>query len=347
MEENAQGYTTNQRKGIAAAFACYALWGTLPLYWKLLAGVDTFEVIAQRIIWCFVITAAVCAAMRLDFVGLLKDARARRFLIPASLLVAVNWGVYIVAVDMGRVVEAAMGYYINPIVSIVLGLAVFKERMSPLQWAAVALCCVGVVAFAVGYGQFPWISLALALTFGAYGAVKKKGGYPAVEAIAVESAFITPAAIVLAVAVAFATGSHGFLGDVGSPEGWGVTLLLVGAGAVTALPLVLFATAANDIPLTWLGFIQYVSPTLSLLLGVFAFGEPFTVAHGVCFGCIWCGLALVGVDAVWRQRVAKSAKNATATKGAKGTKSATGAKDATGAESAKSAKSVKGERHES
>lgn len=298
MENGADILKKRMRRGIIAAFGCYLMWGVFPLYWKLLSHVSSSEVIAQRIIWCCVFTVIICFVGRWDFVGLLKDRRALRYLIPASILITLNWSTYIFAVDIDRIVETSIGYYINPLVSILLGLIIFKEKLTPLQWAAVSLCCVGIVFFTADYGSFPWISIILAISFGLYGAVKKKGGYPAVEAITVESVVMAPVALVFAIVFATITGGHAFGGDTSSLSGWITTLLLIGGGAITAMPLILFASAANSIPLTLLGFIQYLSPTIALMIGVFVNGEPFTLAHAVCFGCIWCGLVLVGIDAV-------------------------------------------------
>lgn len=291
------------RRGVLAAFLCYVLWGTFPLYWKLLSHVDPFEIIAHRIIWCFVFTVALCALMRLDFLRLLRDRRALRFLIPAALLITLNWGLYVYAVSIDHIVETAIGYYLNPLVSIILGMLVFQERLSRLQTVAVALCAGGICFFTVNYGSFPWIAITLALSFGVYGAIKKKSGYPAVEALAVENTIMVVPALIFAVVLANATGAHGFLASAPDGIDWRTTLLLIGGGAVTAIPLILFAKAANSIPLTLLGFIQYVSPTIALLVGVFANGEPFTLAHAVCFGCIWSGLALVAVDALRSNRL--------------------------------------------
>ena len=240
----------------------------------------------------------ICLVGRWDFIALLKDRRALRFLIPAAALITVNWSVYIFAVHIDRIVETSIGYYINPLVSILLGLVIFKERLTPLQWIAVALCSIGILFFTTGYGRFPWIAIVLAVSFGAYGAIKKKGGYPAVEAIAEESTVMAPVAILGVVLLAAFGSGQTFLGDPSTVESWTTTALLVGGGAVTAVPLILFATAANSIPLTLLGFLQYISPTIALIIGVFVNGEPFTLAHGVCFGCIWCGLALVGIGAI-------------------------------------------------
>ena len=302
MNHDVSDIKKRTRQGIAAGFGCYLLWGLFPLYWKLLDHVDPLEVTAQRVIWCFALTAIICLIARWNFISLLKNKRALRFLIPAAIIITSNWGIYVVAVHMNHIVEASLGYYINPLVSILLGLIVFKERLSPLQWVAVALCCVGILYFTISYGSFPWLAIMLAVTFGVYGAIKKKGGYPAVEAIAVESAVMTPIAIVFAIVLALVTGSPGVLGDMTSVSGWSTTGLLIFGGAVTAVPLILFATAANSIPLTALGFLQYVSPTIALLCGVFVNGEAFTTAHGICFACIWCGLALVAIDMIWTAR---------------------------------------------
>ena len=285
--------TEEERKGLLVGIACYLLWGVCPLYWKLLGSVDSLEIIAQRIIWCTVLTVAACLVARLDLGSLLRSKRAWKFLVPASPLCTFNWGLYIYAVMIERVVETAIGYYINPLVSILLGIVIFRERLTKPQGLAVGLCVAGVIFFTVSYGSFPWISLGLAFSFGVYGAVKKKAGYPAVQALAMENIVIIMPTIAFAVGLAVASGQHAFLGDTASAHGWAITLLLVGGGAVTAVPLLLFSHAANKVPLSYMGFIQFLSPTTALLLGVFLFGEPFTASHAVLLGCIWAGLALV------------------------------------------------------
>lgn len=295
------------RNGTIAGLFCYLFWGLAPIYWKWLDAVNPLEVIGQRIIWCFVLMVIICAILRIDFISLFREKRAIKYLGLAAVLISINWGVYIYAVATDRIVHTAMGYYTNPLVSILLGVFFFKEKLSALQKGAVALCAVGVTYFLFDYGELPWISLVLAFSFGLYGAVKKRGAYPAIPALAVESTLALPLALMAAGAALYLTGSHAFLGDVSSVQGWTTTLLLVGSGAITAIPLVLFAKAANSIPLTMLGFIQYVSPTIALLLGVFAYGEPFTTAHAVCFGCIWAGLALASIDTVRKSRTSKKA----------------------------------------
>ncbi len=290
-----------QRAGMLTGIACYVLWGIFPLYWKLLSGTNSIEIICQRVIWCFVFTVGLCLIMRFGFISLLKSSRARRFLIPASILITINWSVYIYAVEVDKIIETAIGYYLNPLVSIVLGLIIFKERLTLIQWIAVGLCAIGIAVFTFGYEGFPWISVTLALSFGIYGAVKKKGGYPAIEALAVENTIVVIPAIIVAIVLANLTGSHSFLGDVQTFEGWGTTMLLVLGGAVTAVPLILFARAANLIPLTLLGFIQFLSPTIALIIGVFVNGEVFTTAHAICLGCIWMGLLLVCLEPFLRR----------------------------------------------
>lgn len=294
-----------ERRGTLAGLACYAFWGLCPLYWKLLDHVNPFEVIAHRIIWCWVLVVALCLFFKMTWTPMLASKRAWGHLAPAAVLITINWSLYIYAVVSGHVVDTALGYYINPLVTILLGTLFFKERLTPLQTAAVGLCLAGVGYFLVDHGELPWISLALAVSFGLYGAVKKHGCYPAIPALAMENTLTVPFAMIGALALAVFTGDHAFL-DTSSAEGLMTTALLVGAGAVTAIPLVLFATAANNVPLSLMGFIQYVSPTCALILGVFVFGEPFTFAHAVCFGCIWAGLALVGIDSLRRERARRS-----------------------------------------
>ena len=187
MKTEAEASRAEAGRGALAAVGCYLLWGFCPLFWALLDNVGSIEIIGQRIVWSLVLTVVACKfILKVDFVGLLRDARARRFLIPSGLLIMLNWSLYIVAMVTNNVVEASLGYYINPLVSIVLGLVVFRERLTPLQIAATVLSAAGVIYFTVNYGSFPWMALVLAFTFGIYGAVKKRGGYPAVPTIAVE-----------------------------------------------------------------------------------------------------------------------------------------------------------------
>ncbi|MBQ3924462.1 MAG: EamA family transporter RarD, partial [Firmicutes bacterium] len=265
----------SEKRGVVTAFMCYLVWGLLPIFWKMIEEVSPYEIIAHRIIWCFVVVMLICLITRQDVASLYRDKRAWRFLAPAAAIITANWSVYIYAVSNYHVIETAIGYYINPLITILLGLIVFRERLSVMQWIAVGLCTAGVVSFTVNYGHFPWISIFLATTFGIYGAIKKKAGYPAIPAIAFENTLMVGPAAVFAVWLAYHTGTHAFASDLGSPHGIYLTVMLIIAGLLTALPLTLFSTAANLIQLSFLGFIQFFSPTLSLLTGVFLYGEPF------------------------------------------------------------------------
>ena len=241
MKTEAEASRAEAGRGALAAVGCYLLWGFCPLFWALLDNVGSIEIIGQRIVWSLVLTVVACKfILKVDFVGLLRDARARRFLIPSGLLIMLNWSLYIVAMVTNNVVEASLGYYINPLASIVLGLVVFRERLTPLQIAATVLSAAGVIYFTVNYGSFPWIALVLAFTFGIYGAVKKRGGYPAVPTIAVEGIVALPFAIVALVAVSIAGQSVFFSPDM-SLEAWQTRVLLVLTGPITAVPLILFA----------------------------------------------------------------------------------------------------------
>ena len=296
-------------KGLLIALACYALWGLLPIFWKFLSGVPSSLVQAQRMVWCFACVIAFCALTKRDFRPLFRDPRAVRTFLLSGVLCTVNWTTYVITVNSGNIVESAIGYYINPLLSILFGLIVFKERLTKAQIAATALAAIGVVFFTVSYGRVPVLALILAVSFALYGVVKKRGGYPSVEGMAVESTF-TGAAGLLALAVgSFVPGLWEGLTPVtaASPLAWTgggavLMLLFVLSGFFTWLPLQLFSEAANRIPLTWVGFCQYLSPTLALLVGVFLFGEPFTFAHGVLFGCLWVGIALIAAEAVVRSR---------------------------------------------
>ena len=296
-------------KGLLVALSCYVIWGTLPIFWKLLSAVPSSLVQVHRMIWCFVCVAVFCIVTKRHFLLMFRQRRAVLTLLAAGVLCTVNWTTYVITVNSGNIVESALGYYINPLISILIGLVFFKEKLSPAQVAATVLAVIGVVTFTVSYGQVPVMGLILVFSFGAYGAVKKWGGYPSVEAMAVESTFTGAAGLVALIAGCFMPGVWEALTPVTavSPMAWtegGAVLmaLFVLAGFFTWLPLQLFSEAANRIPLTWIGFCQYLSPTLALCIGVFMFGEPFTFAHGVLFGCLWIGIALIAIEAAMRSR---------------------------------------------
>lgn len=290
-------------KGLLYGGTSYIMWGLFPAFWMLLSSVSALEIFAHRMLWAFVFMFLfVVFIRRLSIKSLLQDKRALLILGTSALIVSCNWFVYIYAVTNGHIVEAALGYYINPLISIILGVLIFKERLTLAQKAATCLAAVGVVYFTASYGSFPFIALFLAISFAVYGALKKKGAYPASEALTVESLFFVPLALVL-IAITFFLPGRVFLADIGSVENLLLSGGLILGGVVTAVPLLLFALGANLIPLSWMGFLQYICPTISLLLGVFVYGEVFTLAHAICFGFIWAGLALISGEVIvkWRR----------------------------------------------
>jgi chloramphenicol-sensitive protein RarD len=289
------------RAGLICAIVCYALWGVLPVYWKALSFIPSPEIFAHRVLWSFVFMAVVCVFWRrFDPRPYFRDRRALLLLAAAGAAVSCTWGIYIYAVNSGHIVEASLGYYINPLLSIIAGVVFFGEKLTAFQKIATGLAAAGVLYFSFDYGVFPWISVALAVFFGLYGALKKKGGYPPAPALAIETSLMAPLAVVFIICT-FARPERVFLTMNGPWPPWGAVAGLICGGAVTAAPLLLFARAANSVPLSTIGFTQYLSPTLSLLIGVFVYKEPFTQAHLICFALIWTGLLLVSLEAARRR----------------------------------------------
>jgi chloramphenicol-sensitive protein RarD len=279
------------RAGLLAALLAFFLWGLFPLYWKMLAHVPSLEVVAHRTAWGFVSVAAWVTIRRAwaEARAVARDRRAMAALGASAALIAVNWLMYIWSVANGHVTEASLGYYINPLVNVLLGVIVLRERLSGGQAIAVALAALGVLVLTVGYGRFPWISIALAVSFGLYGLLRKTVAADAVSGLLWETALLTPLAV--AYLLLLERRGTGALG--GDPR---TSLLLAAGGAVTAVPLVLFAAGARALPLSTVGLVQYLSPTIQFLLAVFLYREPFTRAHAVAFLCIWAALALLTRD---------------------------------------------------
>jgi len=277
-----------QTLGTLAALAAYGMWGLLPVYWKLLSSVEPLQILAHRIVWALLFALVLLAATRKlpGLASLLRDWKRARYALAASLLVTLNWGTYIWAVNSGHVVESSLGYYINPLVSVALGAIFFRERLDKPTIAALCVASAGVVAATVISGQLPWISLVLAFSFGFYGLVKKKAGLPPLVGLAAETLFVSPLALVFLVSRG-AVGAGAFAS--GRPA---LSVLLAFAGVVTALPLLSFAAAANRITLTRLGFIQYLSPSIQLLLGLLAFGESVKLPMIVAFASVLVAVAI-------------------------------------------------------
>ena len=315
IEISAEGDSHTDKVGFLEGLGCYLLWGVMPLYWKLLSAVPALEVLAWRMVWSCAFVLALCVLVRrTKFLYLFRDPRAVRTFLVAGLIITCNWGVYVWAATSGHVLETSIGYYLCPLCSIALGLLVFKERLTPMQKVATVLAAVGVGYFMMAHGGQIWIAFALALTFGVYGAVKKRGGYPALPGMAFESLLTG----VIGVAALLVGAVAPWIWQVAPPtpdplavkDPVAVMALLAGCGLLTAVPLLLFAGAANRVSMTVIGFIQYVSPTIALVLAVTFFNEEFTVAHGVCFALIWLGIAAVAVEAALdvRRRARKGLK---------------------------------------
>ncbi len=277
--------------GILYAGAAYSLWGVLPLYWRLLADVPPFELTMHRVLWAALFVAAVTGARghMPRVIAAVRDRRTLGTLALSSLMISVNWTLYIYCVAADRLVESALGYYMTPLVSFALGYLLFGERMSRLKLFAVALAGAAVIAQAASLGAVPWISPGLALTFGIYGYLRKKAPVPALDGLLIETALLFPLVAGLVIWWAF----HG--GAFPSPRA-STNALLVFAGPMTAVPLAMFAAGARRVRLTTLGFLQYIAPSVTLMVAVFLFHEPFTSSDMVSFGCVWAAIAIAAVE---------------------------------------------------
>jgi chloramphenicol-sensitive protein RarD len=293
----------DSRRGLGYGLAAYVLWGLFPLYWPLLAPTPALQILAHRMVWSAVFIAGVLMVRgRWAFVAeLRRDRRRVALLVLAAALVSVNWGVYISAVNSGHVVESSLGYFINPLVSIALGVLVLKEQLRRSQWTAVGIGAVAVLVIAIGYGRPPWIALTLAGSFGCYGLAKKVARTPALESMAVEtSVMLLPALAYLAVVHARGTGSFGHLAA-------GTDLLLISSGVATAVPLLFFAAATRRVPLSVIGLLQYVAPVLQFLVGVGVRHEKLPGSQFVGFALVWVALTVLGVSEIAHRRRIRAA----------------------------------------
>jgi len=291
--------TGREIPGAVYGLSAYLLWGILPLYWKVMQEVPAGEILAHRVAWSFVFVIAL-----LFFTGRWRELKAitgqgRKMagIFLGAILISINWFVYIWAVNSNQIVECSLGYYINPLINVALGMLVLKEKLSSWQWISLGLAALGVGYMTLQYGSVPWIALTLAVSFGLYGLVKKMVNIDSIVSLALETAFILPAAL-LYIFLVQSAGSGSF--GTGS---WIITLLLTGSGVVTAVPLLLFAQGARKVTLSTMGFLQYVSPSLSLLIGVLVYKEAFTLTHVISFACIWAALliyALAGTPLLGR-----------------------------------------------
>lgn len=286
------------KKGILYATGAYFLWGVLPVYWKLLHSVSSFQTLAHRVCWTFILLALV-VVLRGEAPRLKQAFGNRRtvlYLTLTAALLATNWIVYIWAVNNGHVVEASLGYFINPLVSVLLGVVFLRERLRPAQWGAVGLAAVGVGYLWRMYGAPPWIALALAFSFALYGLFKKFAPVESLHSFTIELAvMLLPALGYLALVEGRGTGAFG-------GGGWDTRLLLMGTSVITAVPVLLFNSAAPLIPLSALGILLYINPTFQFLIGLTVFGEPFSTGQLVGFGMIWTALLGYWLEGALRRR---------------------------------------------
>ncbi|MBM7662376.1 chloramphenicol-sensitive protein RarD [Bacillus mesophilus] len=280
-----------QAVGMAATAGSYLIWGFLPLYWKLVQDISPGEILAHRIVWSFVFMLLILTAvgkirqLKVDLRELLTNRKRLIGISLASVVISMNWVIYIWAVNADHVVQASLGYYINPLVSILLGILVLKEKLTIWQTVSFILAAIGVLNLTIYFGTVPWVALALAISFGIYGLIKKMVQLGAMVGLTIETLFVTPFAL-LFLGMTHAGGEGIFMADLN------LTLILMGGGIATAVPLLLFATGAKRIPLSMVGILQYIAPTIMLMLGVFLYKEPFTDTHLASFICIWTALTL-------------------------------------------------------
>lgn len=288
------------RQGLLAATLAYLIWGLFPIYWKQLQAVPAAQIMAHRIVWCLALVA-LWLGLREGFGWMRRLSLHLLLMLSASaLMIGLNWWLYIWAVNSGHIVETSLGYFINPLVSVLFAVALLGERLNRTQWAAVAVAALGVLWLTLHAGRVPWIALLLAVSFASYGLLRKLAEVPAVQGLAIESGVLfIPALVFLLWENHRGNAAFGHL-DVQTD------VLLILGGLVTAVPLVLFAIGARRIRLSLIGILQYLAPTLQLLCGVLLFNEPFTGIQALGFGCIWLALLLYALDSVWRNHRQRS-----------------------------------------
>ncbi|GLW23635.1 EamA family transporter RarD [Microbispora sp. H10949] len=287
------------RRGLLFGVAAYTMWGLFPLYWPLLKPSGAVEILAHRMVWSLVVVVAVLAVRR-HWSWIRTITRRQLILLTvAAVTVSVNWGTYIYAVNTGHVVESALGYFINPLVSVLFGVLVFRERLRVWQWAAVGLGAVAVLILTLDYGRLPWIALVLAFSFGTYGLVKKKAGVGSAESLTIETlVLLVPALAYLLVLEANGTGTF-------AHHGAGHALLLVAAGLITAVPLLFFTASALLVPLTVIGLLQYIAPVLQFLCGVLIVHETMPASRWAGFVVVWLALSVFTWDSIRAARVSR------------------------------------------
>lgn len=292
-------------RGALVIFLTYVLWGILPVYWKALASINSTEILAHRIVWSCVFSFVLVAAARKtsDFVSLFRSRRELLTLMVSSVVVTGNWGLYIWAVNSGKILESSLGYFINPLISILLGTMVFNERLSKVQWLSIGIATAGVCAEVVELGHFPFVSLGLALLFGVYGLFKKLSSVESTVAFTVETLLITPFALVFLLWRQSSGVAH-------FPYGLWTTLLLIGTGIATSMPLIMFAWGVKRSAMTTVGLIQYTSPVLMFITGTLVYNEPVSHVRLLSFTLIWVSIIFFTTDSFLRsKRTGRSVRN--------------------------------------
>lgn len=286
-------------KGTWYAAAAYGIWGAFPLYWKRLENVSALQLIGHRIVWSCLVLLGIILCMRrfLSFHWTALTPKVVRIYIAAALLIAVNWLVYVWAATHGFIVEASLGYFINPLLSIFLGVVFLRERLRAWQWVPIGMTALGVLYLTFAYGRPPWIALVLAFTFGLYGLVKKTAPLTSLSGLALETGLLFVPAMVYLIYQDY-IGQGAFL-----HTGTGQSLLMAGTGLITTIPLLFFASAAQRIPLYMMGILQYITPTLQFLIGVGVYREPFPTSRFIGFGIVWLALVIFGIEGVWSHRI--------------------------------------------
>jgi chloramphenicol-sensitive protein RarD len=296
------------RKGIFYGIGAYLMWGFFPVYFKALQNTPPLQILFHRVVWSFIFLGLILS-LRRDWKNLqsaVVQPRALLIYVVAGMLLATNWLVYIYGVNSGQVVETSLGYFINPLISVALGVIFLRERLRPLQWVPVGMAAVGVIYLALQVGRIPWIALALAFSFGLYGLIKKTAPLGSLYGLTLETgAIFLPGILFLLYAESQGTGTFGH-------AGWWTSILLALSGVITAIPLLLFAKAARSIPLWMVGILQYIAPTCQFLLGVLLYHEPFTLDQMVGFGLIWLALLVFSAENLLIRRKTQHIGTATA-----------------------------------
>jgi chloramphenicol-sensitive protein RarD len=283
---------------LIAGLAAFVTWGLVPVYWKLLMEIPAPQILAHRFVWTIAFLAALLTWQRRwpEVIVTAATPRAALFCLSSGIMVSLNWLIFIWAVNIGRVLETSLGYFMTPIVNVLLGALILRERLTLAQLTSILIASAGVIVLTIGYGHFPWIAICLCITFGLYGLLRKQSGTAAITGLFLETTFLSPIAIAYLVVLT----THGTL-IFGSSHPT-LSALLLSTGIVTALPLVWFGYAARHLRLVTIGFLQYLSPSISFFLGVFLYRETFTVVHLITFSLIWIALALVSAEALVRWR---------------------------------------------